>query len=321
MDVVRYGCHSGGGCNYLKDGQEYPYGGFCTYKDESPPESSPRPTNSPSQSPNISITPNPTSIVLTSKPTDTCDGVCIGSYPYGCATNLVDIVRYGCHSGGGCNYLKDGQEYPYGGFCTYKDESPPESSPRPTNSPSQSPIRSHLPSPESTPSHCGCTKCDDIIWNTPASDSGGDFTCGERITWLQTSEGGSLSETEACTKVAGVEFYAGPCGPSCDPARCNSVLEDPDPSTLIFSDEFDIDGSPDPTKWDYDLGDGCSIGLCNWGNNEVGYYTNRLSNVYVANGSLHIVAKKESGFSLPYTSARIVTRGKHFFKYGRVQFR
>ena len=130
-----------------------------------------------------------------------------------------------------------------------------------------------------------------------------------------------MTETEACSRVSGVDFPSGPCGPSCDPARCNLVLEDPDPATLIFSDEFDLDGSPDPTKWDYDLGDGCSIGLCNWGNNEVAYYTNRPSNVYVDSGSLKIVAKKETGFSLPYTSARIVTRGKHIFKYGRVQFR
>jgi beta-glucanase (GH16 family) len=99
------------------------------------------------------------------------------------------------------------------------------------------------------------------------------------------------------------------------------MLNNPDFSTLVWADEFNVDGLPDPTKWSYDLGDSCDIGLCNWGNSEVAYYTNNLSNVYVSNGTLSIVAKQESGYSLPYTSARIVTRGKHSFKYGRVQFR
>jgi len=99
------------------------------------------------------------------------------------------------------------------------------------------------------------------------------------------------------------------------------MLENPDPSKLIWSDEFNVDGAPDSDKWDYDLGDGCNIGLCNWGNGEVAYYTKSPSNVVVSNGVLRITAKKESGFSLPYTSTRMVTRGLHSFKYGRIQFR
>ena len=102
---------------------------------------------------------------------------------------------------------------------------------------------------------------------------------------------------------------------------CNAVLEDPDPSKLIWRDEFDVDGAPNPAKWGYDLGDGCNIGLCNWGNGEVAYYTNSPGNIKVSNGVLSITAKKESGFTLPYTSARLVTRGLESFKYGRIQFR
>lgn len=52
----------------------------------------------------------------------TCDGYCQGSYPYGCNPNLgADVVKYGCHSAGGCNYLTEGGEYPYAGFCTFKE--------------------------------------------------------------------------------------------------------------------------------------------------------------------------------------------------------
>jgi len=99
------------------------------------------------------------------------------------------------------------------------------------------------------------------------------------------------------------------------------LLDEPDPAKLIWNDEFSIPGSPDPTKWKYDLGDGCDINLCNWGNGEQAVYTKSINNVEISNGILHIKAKKESGYSLPYTSARMVTRGTASFKYGRVQFR
>ena len=198
----------------------------------------------------------------------------------------------------------------------------------PSNAPSHSPITSKpslFPSntpTESTISHCGCARCTNTIWNTPASDGAGSFSCGTRINWLQSPNGGGLSELDACTKVAATEF-PGICGPDCDPSLCNLILDDPSHSTLIWEDEFDVDGLPDPSKWHYDLGDGCSNGvdLCGWGNSELEYYTNNLSNVYISNGTLKIAAKKETGFTQPYTSARIVTRGNHAFKYGRVQFR
>lgn len=52
-----------------------------------------------------------------------CDGLCPGTYPFGCATQIPGIDKYGCHVNGGCNYLQPGQNYPYNGFCTYKDDS------------------------------------------------------------------------------------------------------------------------------------------------------------------------------------------------------
>lgn len=137
---------------------------------------------------------------------------------------------------------------------------------------------------------------------------------------MQTSNGGSKSEYDSCKQVA-EEFPSDQCGPLCNPALCNSRLEDPDPSKLIWSDEFDVNGTPDPSKWTYDLGDGCDIGLCNWGNGEQAWFTSSPNNAIVSGGTLRITAKKESSFRLPYTSARMVTRGLQTFKYGRVQFR
>ncbi len=84
---------------------------------------------------------------------------------------------------------------------------------------------------------------------------------------------------------------------------------------LKWSDEFDVDGPPDPTKWGYDLGAG------GWGNSELQYYTNRTDNSIVSNGTLKITAKTESFNGSPYTSARLLTKDKYSFKYGKVEVR
>ena len=85
-------------------------------------------------------------------------------------------------------------------------------------------------------------------------------------------------------------------------------------SSLIFSDEFDTPGAPDPSKWGYDIGTGSG----GWGNNESQYYTNRLDNAIVSNGTLKIIAKKENYSGSAYTSARLLSKDKFSFKYGTV---
>ena len=90
--------------------------------------------------------------------------------------------------------------------------------------------------------------------------------------------------------------------------------------SLIWSDEFDTPGAPNPAKWGYDIGDGCP-GNCGWGNNELEYYTNRPDNVIVSGGTLKIIAKAENYSGKAYTSARILTKDKFSFKYGKVEVR
>lgn len=88
---------------------------------------------------------------------------------------------------------------------------------------------------------------------------------------------------------------------------------------LIWSDEFD--GSAlSPDNWKYDIGDGCPS-LCGWGNQELQYYTNQSDNIYVEDGMLNIVAKKENLGTKNYSSARIKTAGLQYFKYGRIEAR
>lgn len=85
-----------------------------------------------------------------------------------------------------------------------------------------------------------------------------------------------------------------------------------DYTNLVFSDEFNIDGAPDATKWGYDLGAG------GWGNAEAQTYTNAAANATVSGGNLVITAIKSGG---NYTSARLKSENKFEFTYGKVEVR
>ena len=85
--------------------------------------------------------------------------------------------------------------------------------------------------------------------------------------------------------------------------------------SLVWSEEFNIDGVPDPAKWGYDIGGG------GWGNNELEYYTNRTDNAAVSGGTLKITLKKENFSGSQYTSARLLSKDKISFKYGKIEIR
>ena len=86
-------------------------------------------------------------------------------------------------------------------------------------------------------------------------------------------------------------------------------------TNLVWEDEFDTDGAPNPANWTYDLGTGTN----GWGNNEVQTYTNNAENVIVEGGILKIIAKSDG--SGGYTSARIKSEGLQQFTYGRIDVR
>ncbi|WP_426174131.1 family 16 glycosylhydrolase [Massilia sp. TWR1-2-2] len=71
-----------------------------------------------------------------------------------------------------------------------------------------------------------------------------------------------------------------------------------------FADEFN-GSAVDTSKWEVQTGDGCSYGLCGWGNNELQSY--QAANAVVANGVLTITAKKQRVGAKAYTSARLRT--------------
>lgn len=85
---------------------------------------------------------------------------------------------------------------------------------------------------------------------------------------------------------------------------------------LVWDEEFDYTGLPDSAKWNYD-----TVGNAwGWGNNELQYYTTAKSkNAWVSDGTLKITAAKEKCNGFDYTSARLVTKGKGDWLYGRFE--
>jgi len=89
---------------------------------------------------------------------------------------------------------------------------------------------------------------------------------------------------------------------------------------LVWSEEFETD-TLDMAKWEYQTGTGSLYGLPGWGNNELQSYTDREENIYIEDGKLHIRALNESYGTRNYTSARIRTKGKADFLYGKFEIR
>lgn len=96
---------------------------------------------------------------------------------------------------------------------------------------------------------------------------------------------------------------------------------------LVWSDEFNYTGAPDPKKWNFEEGF--------VRNEELQWY--QPQNAYVSDGMLRITAKKEKVKNPNYvkkstewqqsrknaecTSASMTTKGKFDFRYGRVEMR
>lgn len=94
--------------------------------------------------------------------------------------------------------------------------------------------------------------------------------------------------------------------------------------TLVWQDEFNTPGLPDSSKWVYDT----EYNQRGWWNGEQQYYSsNRYENTRVADGKLLITARQERLTSASdygnqnYSSARLMTRGKASWTYGRFEIR
>ncbi|MDH3274011.1 MAG: family 16 glycosylhydrolase [Gammaproteobacteria bacterium] len=88
-----------------------------------------------------------------------------------------------------------------------------------------------------------------------------------------------------------------------------------DSRELVWSDEFDKDGAPNPANWNIEE---WASGVVN---DEDQVYTSRPNNVRVEDGHLVIEAHKEEYEGGQYTSGRLQSSGKADFLYGRIEVR
>jgi beta-glucanase (GH16 family) len=103
-------------------------------------------------------------------------------------------------------------------------------------------------------------------------------------------------------------------------------LAPPQGYSLAWSDEFDVEGLPDASKWSFDT----EYNAAGWHNEEKQYYsTGRLQNARVEDGRLIIEARAEmlkprqfpDTAGQKFTSARLTTRGKGEWKGGFFEIR
>lgn len=116
-----------------------------------------------------------------------------------------------------------------------------------------------------------------------------------------------LLSLSACTPKPVVEVPSTPCRSMGYTYELSDLTYE-----LVWSDEFDVDGKPDPNKWGYD------VGGSGWGNNELQYYTEG-DNVTVQDGKLIIEARKETINLRDFTSTRLVSRNKGDWRYGKFE--
>lgn len=83
---------------------------------------------------------------------------------------------------------------------------------------------------------------------------------------------------------------------------------------LVWADEFDTDGLPDPALWAFNVGGG------GWGNGELQYYMPK-GNASIENGVLTIEARKEKRGTCSYSSARMITRNIGDWLYCKIEAR
>ena len=149
------------------------------------------------------------------------------------------------------------------------------------------------------------------------------FCFAETTVWLRSAlhksrvENALATRYRASMKAVFPLVYAALCACAVVPEA-----QGPDtPMTLVFADDFDRPGAPDPERWAFDTHRNAQ----GWYNEELQYYG--PDNARVADGSLRITARRgapagasDYGGQL-YSSARLHTKGRFAFRYGRAEAR
>ena len=123
--------------------------------------------------------------------------------------------------------------------------------------------------------------------------------------------GGSL-ELDECGVCGGEGITYGYCDCNLTNPGCTDTWQ------LVWSDEFNQE-EIDESKWSFQIGTGSQYGLWGWGNGESQYY--RSENATIDDGKLIIEAKQEVYSGSNYTSARLRTKDKGDWLYGKISAR
>jgi hypothetical protein len=138
-----------------------------------------------------------------------CDGRTSDCGCLDCTADILDTPSDGADSftcGGLMTDLQEVQAFTEVDACTTISAQFPT-----TCGPSCNPFKCD----ERAPALCGCEDCTLDVWNRQA----GDLTCGDRIMYLQTPGGGTLSEADACERISNA--YPAICSPGCNPSKCD----------------------------------------------------------------------------------------------------
>jgi len=92
---------------------------------------------------------------------------------------------------------------------------------------------------------------------------------------------------------------------------------------VLWEDNFD---TIDSSVWNEDLGDGCNIGLCGWGNAELQWYSPNNVNIEAiptepGNNALVLEARDLSVGGRSFTSGKVTTENKLSVHYGLIEIR
>ncbi len=85
--------------------------------------------------------------------------------------------------------------------------------------------------------------------------------------------------------------------------------------TLVWGEDFS-GKEVNTSNWHFETGNNNG-----WGNNELQVYTNSTENAFVSQGNLIIEARTTTPGGNSYTSARMITKNKKIFKFGRIDIR
>ncbi len=139
------------------------------------------------------------------------------------------------------------------------------------------------------------------------------------MAWRDGKVRSALSVTAADVAVTdgelNIRFEASVAEPVLNAVVLRRKLPVANKGKLLWSDEFDYDGAPNPKLWTADIWPARKV------NDEDQAYTDRSQNLRVENGMLVIEAFKESYDDADYTSGRVHSAGKGDLLYGRIEVR